>query len=462
MRHAFAILVMTAVFCLSDVTSVTADSQEWLRFRGPNGTGISDSTAPIEFGQDKNMKWKLDLPGRGVSSPIVVGDRVFVTCYSGYGVAGAEDATIEELKRHLVCVDRTSGEIAWTATEAATMPEDEYSGMGVPAHGYASHTPTSDGERVYAFFGKSGVFAYDLDGNRLWQKEVGKESGRMRWGSASSPILHDGILIVLASDEAETMYGFDAKTGEEVWKAEAAGFASTWGTPALAKGEKGTEVVVAVPEETWGLNAKTGKVRWYAPGNGGGSHSVVIADGFAYSIGGSRGGGAAVAVSLGGSGEIEDVAWEQKAASRFATPLVYQGRIYSVAGSIVACYDAKSGDKIFEERLPQTLGSKTPNEKHAEEEQTENKEAETDRPRRGRGGRGGRRGMSYASPVLAGGNLYITDASGKIYVVSAKPEFEVLAMNDLSFDTSGFHGTPAISDGHMFLRSHKALYCIGE
>ncbi len=239
-------------------------ANDWSRFRGPNGTGVSDAEVPTKFGKDTNIKWELKLPGRGVSSPIVIGDRVFVTCYSGYGVEGSEGAAVEDLERHLVCIDRSTGKIDWTATEKATMPEDEYSGMGVPAHGYASHTPTSDGERVYAFFGKSGVFAYDMDGNRLWHKEVGKESGRMQWGSASSPILHNDVLVVLASDESETMYGFDKKTGEELWRSEAAGFASVWGTPALAEGAKGTEIVVAVPDETWALNPENGKVRWYA------------------------------------------------------------------------------------------------------------------------------------------------------------------------------------------------------
>ena len=142
-------------------------AKDWPRFRGPNGSGISDSAVPTEFGKDSQMKWSLELPGRGVSSPIVVGNKVLVTCYSGYGMGGDETGKVEDLQRHLVCVDRNSGETLWTVTEPAALPEDPYSGAGVPAHGYASHTPTSDGERVFAFFGKSGVFAYDLDGNIL-------------------------------------------------------------------------------------------------------------------------------------------------------------------------------------------------------------------------------------------------------------------------------------------------------
>ena len=146
------------------------------------------------------MKWKLELPGKGVSSPIVVGDKVFVTAYSGYGVERGE-GTIDDLKRHLICVDRNSGKILWNKSVESKVKEDPYSGAGVPAHGYASHTPVSDGERVFVFYGKSGVVAYDLDGKELWQKSVGTESGRMRWGSAASPIVHEDLVIVNASDE---------------------------------------------------------------------------------------------------------------------------------------------------------------------------------------------------------------------------------------------------------------------
>ena len=393
------------------------------------------------------MKWKLELPGRGVSSPIIVGDKVFVTCYSGYGMGGDEEGKLEDLKRHLVCINRADGKTAWTATEDAVMPEDPYSGMGVPSHGYASHTPTSDGERVYAFYGKSGVFAYDMDGKKLWQKDVGKESGRQRWGSSSSPILSDDLLVVLASDESETMYGLDTKTGEERWKTPAAGFSNVWGTPALADGKKGKEIVVAVPEETWALSTETGKLRWVAPGNGGGSHSIVIADGFAYSIGGSRGGASAVAVKLGGKGEIDEPAWEEKASSRFATPVYYDGRIYTIARDAVTCYDASNGEEVYQQRLPAKLGGGVGD-------------------AGGGGGRGGRRGrfggQSYASPIVANGNLIVTDQGGTVYLVKTGDEFELVAKNDLTFDKSGFNGTPAVSDGELFFRSNSHLYCFGK
>lgn len=408
-------------------------AEDWPRFRGPNGSGISATAAPTEFGETTNMKWKAELPGRGASCPIIIGDRVFITCYSGYGMGGDEEK-LSNLKRHLICFARTDGKELWTATEAATMPEDPYQGMGIPVHGYASHTPTSDGERVYAFFGKSGVFAYDMEGNKLWHTTVGKESGRKMWGSSSSPILTDGVLLVVASDESESMIGLDPKTGKERWKTSAGGFAEVFGTPVVAKGQKGNDVLLAVPGETWAVNPTTGKLRWYAPGNGGGSHSMITGEERAYSIGGSRDGSAALAIPLGGAGEVEAAVWEQRSSSRFATPLLYEDRLYSVAGDIFICYDAKTGEELFKTRLPEKFtGSSS---------------------RRG--------GQNYASPVLADGKIYITDTGGTVYVVAAEADFKLIAKNDLTFDTSGFNSTPSLSKGDLFLRSNTHLYCFGE
>ncbi|MFQ5734551.1 MAG: PQQ-binding-like beta-propeller repeat protein, partial [Planctomycetaceae bacterium] len=134
---------------------------KWDRFRGPNGQGVSDDTkVPLKWDDTKNLKWKRKLPGPGTSSPIIVGDKVFVTCYSGYGVGGG-GGKIENLTRHLVCVSRKDGKILWDKTVVHKGREDRYTRM-LGEHGYASNTPTTDGKNVYAFYGKSGVVAYDL------------------------------------------------------------------------------------------------------------------------------------------------------------------------------------------------------------------------------------------------------------------------------------------------------------
>ena len=231
---------------------------DWLRFRGPNGQGVSDETGlPSRWNDTTNLVWKTELPGPGSSSPIVVGDKVFVTCYSGYGEDGGN---VDDLVRHLVCVDRNSGDVLWRKETPSTAREDAYRGAGVPAHGYSSSTPTSDGERVFVFYGKSGVIAYDLDGNQLWDKNVGTESGRMRWGSGASPILHGDLVIVNASDEDEAMVGLNKNNGEEVWKAKAGGLANTWGTPILMEVDGKTQILIGVPYEVWALNPENGKL----------------------------------------------------------------------------------------------------------------------------------------------------------------------------------------------------------
>ena len=177
-RGSAAILV--ALACAAGV----ADGEDWPRFRGPNGSGIAATAVPVVFGADQHLAWQVALPGAGVSSPIVVGPHVLVTTYSGYGAGGG---TQLDLVRHLVCIDRATGTVRWTRAVEAVLPEDPFSGMGVPVHGYASHTPASDGKRVYASFGKSGVHAFDLDGTPLWQPAVGTGSDPRQWGSASRP-----------------------------------------------------------------------------------------------------------------------------------------------------------------------------------------------------------------------------------------------------------------------------------
>lgn len=421
---------------------------DWSRFRGPNGSGISSDSAPtpVEWSPERNVRWKTSLPGAGVSSPIVIGDRIFVTCYSGYG---RDFGKIEDLKRHLVCVERSRGKILWQKAFDAVLPEDSYSGMGIPAHGYASHTPVSDGERVYVFFGKSGVLAFDLDGKQLWQKSVGTDSDRRRWGSASSPILYKGNVIVTASAESESLVALDGKTGEEVWSQAASGLANVWGTPLLVKvDDDRTDLVLGVPYEIWGFNPDSGKLRWYSeiPAGDQYSSSVVAVQNVVYSIEG-RGGGSA-AVRAGGKGDVtkSHTVWSGSDSSRFGTPVVYEGRIYFFSGSVAGCNDAMTGKKVFQGRLEGGSSS------------SGSRSGGGGRSRFGRGGGG----SDYSSPVIADGKVYYVQGSGKCFVLKAGDEFEQLAANSVTTDRESFGATPAISNGEIFLRSDKHLYCVSE
>lgn len=418
--------VSAVLLVLLAMTSAPIQAGDWPRFRGPNGDGVStEGPIPAKWDLATNLKWKADLPGKGSSSPIVLGDRIFVTCYSGYGEAAGGDAA--QLARHLVCVDKPSGKILWTKTVKNSVEEDRYQGF-ITEHGYASGTPVTDGERVYAFFGKSGVSAYDLEGNELWNAGVGTSSSNRRWGSAASLIVHGDSVIVNASEESRSIRSLDRKTGKENWKTEADLLELAYGTPNVVKNGDRELLVLAVPQEVWALNPENGKLAWFCetklPGNV--SPSINTANGMIYVTGGYPATGS-VAFKAEGKGDITSkITWTSRDASYVASPVLHEGHLYWIDDKGVAfCANAETGKTVYRERLV---------------------------------GGGGR--PVYASPVLCDGKLFIPSRWEGVYVIAAKPEFELLAENRFPDDKSDFNGTPAISGKQMFLRSDKALYCI--
>jgi outer membrane protein assembly factor BamB len=471
---------------------------DWPRFRGPNGSRVSgdDAAVPAKWSNEENLVWKTKLPGPGISSPIVVGDRVFVTCYSGYGAEGGE---MKDLKRHMVCIDRKTGEVLWDETVEAVLPEDPYSGMGIPSHGYASHSPCSDGEYVFAFFGKSGAVAFDMEGRRIWQSSAGTGSDRRSWGSASSPILYKDLVIVTAAPESESMIAFDKKTGEKKWETKAGGLNSSWSTPVLVRvNDERTDLVIAVPYEIWGLNPNNGKLRWYCDAieTEQFQSSLVAKDGVVYAIEG-RGGGS-IAVRAGGTDNVTDthVLWSGRDSNRYGTPVVTDGKLFFVANNIANLLSLESGDSTSKVRLdggtPQQNGERGGAGRGGEGRVAPGARGQgrggqqgdagggargdNGQPGRGnfggqgRGGFGGQgggfrggRGMSgdYASPVFADGKLFYTKRSGETFVFKSGEKLEQIAVNKLG-DNESFGATPAISHGQLFLRSDKFLYCVGN
>jgi len=445
--------------------AASASASDWARFRGPNGSGVSPDQAPtpVSFGPSENLKWKVPLPGPGSSSPIIVGEKVLVTCWSGYGVDRGNLGDQKDLQRHLVCLDRATGKTLWSQAVPAKLPEDRYGGM-FAENGYASHTPASDGRHVYAFFGKSGVYCFDLEGKQIWQADVGGDSDRRGWGTASSPIVYDDLVIVTASVEGNALVALDKATGKQVWRERADNFESTWGTPVLVKvDDRRTDLVIGVPYEIWGFNPKTGKFAWYCPAMETDSYcSSVVVDGDTV-IGIEGRGGGSIAVRAGGRDDVSktNVVWQGRDSNRIGTPVVYEGRVYFVANKIANCIDAKTGKKIFQARLASdsTGGARAAAEPRGDEREP---------PRRpggfggGRFGGGGRGGQDYSSPIIADGKLYYVARNGEVFVIKAGEAFEQLAVNRLTTESEDFSSSPAAADGSLYIRSSKHLYCVGK
>jgi len=404
---------------------------DWTSFRGPGARGNSEETGlAVTWSESENLKWKTALPGPGSSSPIIVGEQIFITCYSGYGVDNDNPGDQKNLKRHLVCIDAGDGKIVWEKSVAAVLPETEYKGQ-IQQHGYASSTPASDGERVYVFFGKSGVFAFDFEGKQLWQRDVGAGSDKMKWGSAASVTLYSDLVIIDAWDESKTLFALNKQNGKVVWKRDLSETGLTFTTPVLADlGGGRVELVLALPTQVWGLNPDTGETLWFVRTTMKDSviGTPVIIDNTAYIHGGGVQSLSSMAVRLGGSGDVTDthVLWFGKAATSVPSPVYCDGLLYWVdhAGK-ASCQDAKTGELKYSENLP--IANQF---------------------------------VVYASMLCAEGRLYAVTRRGGTYVLPAGPEFKIIANNKFESDDSDFHGSPAVSNGRVFLRSNRYLYCV--
>lgn len=406
------------------LTIVPAARADWTQFRGPGGSGVSAARrTPLRWSDTQGILWKTDLPGPGASSPIVFSNRIFLTCYTGYG-PGIREGDMQSLKRHLLGLDRATGRILWNTALPAALPEQERIRED---HGYASSTPVADAERVYVFFGKSGVFAFDHEGRQLWNTKVGSELNG--WGSATSPVLHRDLVLVNASVESSALVALDRKTGREVWRAP--GVKDSWHAPALVTAPNGkTEVVTAMSKRLLGFDAETGAelwrcdtgIYWYM------CPTPVVRQDVVYLIGG-RGPTVTMAVRAGGRGDVNasHVLWKTGKGSNVPSPVLHGGHLYFVHENlgVALCVKADTGEVVYEERL-------LPNP-----------------------------GQIYASPVLADDKLYYLGRGGRSVVLAASPKLETLAENTLEGGRGVFNATPAFDGPRLLIRSNRALYCIG-
>lgn len=401
---------------------------DWTRFRGPDASGVSDDRGlPVTWSEDENIVWKTALPGYGSSSPTTLGDRIFLTCYSGYGLESETPGEQEDLRLNILCIDRADGRILWRKSSDARPELAKYDGGRVNLHGYASATVATDGEALFAFFGRSGVVSYSLSGDLLWHALVG--DGVNGWGSATSPVLAGDLVIINASVESQSIVALDKKTGEEVWRT--GGVKSSWSTPLVVdRGGGSQELVVSMRNKILALDPSTGEQLWECDGVRDYTCPSVIANqGVLYVTGGR--GPQFFAIRAGGQGDVTEshTLWETAATPKVGTPVFYKGYLHWIDHTGVAyCADAETGEILYKEGL--------------------------DLHGPGRGDK------VYASLVAADGKLFgVSRADGAI-VLAAGPEFKVLARNHL--DSSVFNATPTISNGQLLLRSDRFLYCVGE
>jgi outer membrane protein assembly factor BamB len=438
--------------------------EDWSGFRGPGGTGVPvGKDLPTEWSAD-NLLWKAKVPGRGWSEPIIVGDKVILTsAYSdkdkdpkaakdsgnpfskgggfGKGGFGKGAPPKETYKFEVTCLDRTSGKVLWTQTALESRPK-------IAAHStntYATETPATDGERIFAYFGMHGLYCYDLTGKELWKKDLGTYSTAMGFGTAASPVA-DGerVYVQVDNEEKSFLVALEAKTGKEAWRASRSE-RTTYCSPILWKNKSRTELVCGGGRKVTSYEPATGKVLWELTLPGGQANSSPVADeerlyfgtsrrgpSFGPGGGGGGGGGSFYAVKVGATGDItpksgettsDGVVWsETKNIPAMSSPLSYKGHLYLLdqSNGFVTCLDAATGKQAYRERL---------------------------------------RGAAsfWASPWAYDGKVFCLDDAGTTFVLQAGPEFKLLGKNTIS---DQFWTSAAISGGALILRGVEGIYCI--
>ena len=413
-------LILVAILCICSI----ANANDWPQFRGPSGNATaSDSDPPTTWSDSENIVWKTALPGRGASSPIVSGKHVFLTAYTGFGVDEQEPGDKANLRLHVLCFERDSGKLLWDKSIKAS-PSTQKLSQRIADHGYATATPATDGEAVYASFGVSGVVACDMDGNLLWQAAIG--DGTAGFGSAASPVVYGDLVYVNASIESNTLFAFDKRSGRNVWKTES--IMKSWTTPCIAEVPDGPpELILNQKNEIFAFDPVTGKKLWWCAGVEDYIVPVpVFHDGIVYCLGGRS--NRAIAVKLGGRGDVTKThkLWESTTGANVTSPVYHDGHLYWASDKAIEnCLRASDGEEVYRERLPT-------------------------------------RSRIYSSIVRAGNKLYVTTRDQGIVVLAAKPEYEELAVNVIESDQTLVNASPAVSENQLLLRTDRFLYCIGK
>jgi outer membrane protein assembly factor BamB len=431
------------------VASTTVSAQNWPSFRGAGAAGVADGS-PTAVKWDAvtgdNVLWKTPVPGVAVSSPIVWGDRVFVsTAVSSDATSGIRTGLYgdvepaKDVSKHtwkIVALDKRSGKVLWERIAHEGIPRTKRP----PKSSQATATPVTDGRRVVVSFGSEGLYAYDLDGKLLWKRDLGVLNAGWfydpdyEWGIGSSPIVWKNLVIVQCDIQKNSFIAaFDVATGQPVWRTAREEIPS-WSTPAIFEHDGRTELVTQATTFTRGYDPATGKELWRLSGNSEITiPTPIVGPGFIIVTNGYRGVQPIYAIKPGASGDITPkdgqtqgpfISWSTNRGGPYIpTPVIYRDHLYVVqVNGVLAAYDVRTGQRVYQERV-------------------------------------GAGGSFSASPVAADGKLYLSSEDGDVFVVKAGPAFELLASNRVG---QVLMATPAISDGTLFIRGLKDVIAIKQ
>ncbi|MBR90258.1 MAG: serine/threonine protein kinase [Verrucomicrobiales bacterium] len=422
--------ILCALFLWLAASSLTAAN--WPMWRGPSGTGeTTERNLPLKWSATENIIWKIELPQRGNSTPIIWGDRIFLT-----------QPLEKENQRTLMCLGRRNGKLLWQRAVKYETKERTHR-----TNPYCSESPATDGERVITMFGSAGVYCYDLEGKPLWsRKDLNPIS--FDWGSAVSPVIHENRVYIYRGPAPKAhLMALDKRTGKTLWtsadppvqtKGRTDGFrgnrdTSNWicsyATPLIVPHGKGEAVVMTPPGRIRAHDPATGRVLWRCEGLNPLIYcSPIFGENTVVAMGGYF--GTSVAVSTGGTGDVTTNRrlWQTvRTPNRLGSGVIHDGHAYVLnTAGILDCIELKTGKVLFSERA------------------------------RGKGAKQ----ESWSSMVLSGDRIYIPNQSAETLVLAASPKFKILGINPL--DGTLTNASLAVSDGQFFLRTHTHLWCIGR
>ncbi len=412
----------------------------WHQWRGPEATGVApQADPPLTWSQTENIRWKLPIEGLGNASPIVWGDQVFILTAVDTGKVDPrfpkpEDQpkrqfgivypnTVHDFK--VIALDRSTGAVNWERTATSRVPHEGHHGDS----SFASCSPTTDGERLYAWFGSPGLYCYDLSGKLLWQRDLGDVPIRVSFGEGSSPVVHgDRVIITRDNEDQSYIVALDAMTGADVWRTDR-DESTSWATPLVVEHNGRTQIITNASAKVRSYDFANGTLLWECGGQVGNvAPCPVTLGGNVFCMSGYSG-SALYAISLDSRGDVagsHKVVWTMDRGTPYIpSPLLYEGRLYFNQSNegILSAVEADSGKVVMERsRLP------------------------------------GIRRM-YASPVAAAGRIYIVSRDGTTLVIEAGAELQVLATNELN---DPIDASPALAGDQLFLRSKTHVYCIAD